>query len=219
MQGIGAVIRSGEATLGRLENTISKTLPTAITAIESMLATDRESSRNTAMIQEKAVLNLRTELLPEIDQLMNTAGTITQIILSANETLMIMNTLPLIQLPPLPTKRWQSLNNRLSALRSSALGLLNLLTQYKNSEFMVRDSEIQPNLQRLKKISQELKDGLVKTKIDLRSSLEKLEALRTKITGWITWLLIGIFLMMFWVAGGQIYLLWHFWKMRPIHSD
>jgi hypothetical protein len=57
------------------------------------------------VIQEKAVLHLRTELLPELDQLMNTAGTITQIILSANETLMIMNTLPLIQLPPLPTKR------------------------------------------------------------------------------------------------------------------
>jgi hypothetical protein len=57
------------------------------------------------VIQEKAVLHLRTELLPELDQLMNTAGTITQIILSANETLMIMNTLPLIQLLPLPTKR------------------------------------------------------------------------------------------------------------------
>jgi hypothetical protein len=57
------------------------------------------------VIQEKAVLHLRTELLLELDQLMNTAGTITQIILSANETLMIMNTLPLIQLPPLPTKR------------------------------------------------------------------------------------------------------------------
>jgi hypothetical protein len=57
------------------------------------------------VIQEKAVLHLRTELLPELDQLMNTAETITQIILSADETLMIMNTLPLIQLPPLPTKR------------------------------------------------------------------------------------------------------------------
>jgi hypothetical protein len=219
MEGIVAVIRSGEPTLGRLENTISKTLPTAITAVESMLAADREPSRNLAMIQERAVLHLRTELLPEIDQLMNTAGTITQIILSANETLMIMNTLPLIQFPPLPTKRWQSLNNRLSALRSSALVLVNLLTLPQNSEFIVRDSEIQPNVQRLKNISQELKDRLVKIKIDLSSSLEKLETLRTKITRWITWLLMGTFLVMFWVAGGQIYLLWHFWKKRPIHSD
>ena len=129
-----------------------------------------------------------------------------------------MNTLPLIELPPLPTKRWQSLNNRLSALRSSALGLVKLLTHPNTSEYRVRDSEIQPNVQRLKNISQELKDRLVKIKIDLRANLEKIEALRTKITGWITWLLIGIFLVMFWVAGGQIYLLWHFWKMRSIHS-
>jgi hypothetical protein len=164
-------------------------------------------------------LHLRTELLPEIDQLMNTAGTITQIILSANETLMIMNTLPLIQLPPLPKKRWQSLNNRLSALRDSALGLVNLLSQTKNSEFMINDTEIRRNVQMLKNISQELEDRLVKIKVDLSTILEKIEAIRTKITGWITWLLIGIFLVMFWVAGGQIYLLWHFWKTRFIRTD
>ena len=162
------------------------------------------------MIQEKAVLHLRTELLPELDQLMNTAGTITQIILSANETLMIMNTLPLIELPPLPTKRWQSLNNRLSALRDSALGLVNLLVPSKNSEFMIKDSEIRQSVQMLKNISQELKDRLVTIKVDLSTILKKIEAIHTKITFWITWLLTGIFLVMFWVAGGQIYLLWHF---------
>ncbi len=219
MEGIVTVIRSGEATLGRLENIVSETLPTAITAVESMLATDREPSQNIPVIQEKAVLHLRTELLPEIDQLMNTAGTITQIILSANETLMIMNTLPLIQLPPLPTKRWQSLNDRLSALRDSALGLVNLLMPPKNSEFMIRDPEIRRSVQMLKNISQELKDRLVRIKVDLSTILEKIEAIRTKITGWITWLLTGIFLVMFWVAGGQIYLLWHFWKTRFIRTD
>ena len=219
MEGIVTVIRSGEATLGRLENIVSVTLPTAITTVESILATDREPSQNITLIQEKAVLHLRTELLPEIDQLMNTAGTITQIILSANETLMIMNTLPLIQLPPLPTKRWQSLNNRLSKLRDSALGLVNLLMPPKNSEFMIRDSEIRRSVQMLKNISQELKDRLLKIKVDLSTILEKIEAIRTKITGWITWLLMGIFLVMFWVAGGQIYLLWHFWKTRFIRTD
>ncbi len=219
MEGIVTVIRSGEATLGRLENIVSETLPTAITAVESMLATDREPSQNIPVIQEKAVLHLRTELLPEIDQLMNTAGTITQIILSANDTLMIMNTLPLIQLPPLPTKRWQSLNDRLSALRDSALGLVNLLMPPKNSEFMIRDPEIRRSVQMLKNISQELKDRLVRIKVDLSTSLEKIEAIRTKITGWITWLLTGIFLVMIWVVGGQIYLLWHFWKTRFIRTD
>jgi hypothetical protein len=171
------------------------------------------------VIQKKAVLHLRTELLPEIDQLMNTAGTITQIILSANETLMIMNTLPLIELPPLPTKRWQSLNNRLSALRDSALDLVNLLSQPNNSEFMINDTEIRRKVQMLKNISKELEDRLVKIKVDLSTILEKIEAISTKITGWITWLLIGIFLVMFWVAGGQIYLLWHFWKTRFIRID
>jgi hypothetical protein len=219
MEGIVTVIRSGEATLGRLENIISETLPTTITAVESMLATERESSQDIAMIQEKALLHLRTELLPEIDLLMNTAGTITQIILSTNETLMIMNTLPLIQLPPLPTKRWQSLNDRLSALRDSALGLVNLLMPPKNSRFMIRDLEIRQSVQMLKNISQELKDRLVRIKVDLSNILEKIEAIRTKITGWITWLLMGIFLLMFWVAGGQIYLLWHFWKTRFIRTD
>jgi hypothetical protein len=68
-------------------------------------------------------------------------------------------------------------------------------------------------------ISQELKDTLVKIKVDLRTILEKIEAIRTKITGWITWLLMGIFLVMFWVAGGQIYLLQHFWKTRSIRTD
>ena len=154
MEGIVTVIRPGEATLGRLENIVSETLPTAITAVESMLAADREPSQNITVLQEKAVLHLRTELLPEIDQLMSTSGTITQIILSANETLLIMNTLPLIQLPPLPTKRWQSLNDRLSALRDSALGLANFLMPPKNSESMVRDPEIRRSVQMMKNISQ-----------------------------------------------------------------
>lgn len=219
MEGIVTVIRSGEATLGRLENIVSETLPTAITAVESMLATDRDPSHKIPGTHEKAVLHLRTELLPEIDQLMNTAEAITQIVLSANETLMIMNTLPLIELPPLPTKRWQSLNNRLSALRDSALGLVNLLSQPKNSEFMINDTKIRRNVQMLKNISQELEDRLVKIKVDLSTILEKIEAIRTKINGWITWLLMGIFLVMFWVAGGQIYLLWHFWKTRFIRTD
>ncbi len=219
MEGIVAVIRSGEATLGRLENIVSGTLPTAITAVESILATDHEPSQNIPVIQEKAVLHLRTELLPEIDQLMNTAGIITQIILSANETLMIMNTLPLIQLPPFPTKRWQSINNRLSALQDSALGLVNLLMPPKNGEFIFRDSEIRRNVQMLKNISQELKDRLVEIKVDLSTIVEKIAAIRTKITGWITWLLMGIFLVMFWIAGGQIYLLWHFWKTRFIRTN
>ena len=219
MDGVVTVIRSGEATLGRLENIVSETLPTAITAVESMLATGPKPSHNIPVIHEKAVFHLRTELLPEIDQLMNTAGTMTQIILSANETLMIMNTLPLIQLPPLPTKRWQSLYNRLSALRDSALGLVNHLMPPKNSEFMIKDSEIPRRVQMLKNISQELKERLVRIKVDLNTVLEKIEAIRTKITGWITWLLMVIFLVMFWVAGGQIYLLWHFWKTRFIRTD
>ena len=130
-----------------------------------------------------------------------------------------MNTLPLIQLPPLPAKRWQSLNNRLSALGDSALGLVNLLMLSRNSEFMIRGSEIRRSVQMLKNISQELKDSLVRIRVDLRTILEKIEAIRTKITGWITWRLMGIFLVMFWVAGGQIYLLWHFWKTRSIRSD
>jgi hypothetical protein len=164
-------------------------------------------------------LRLRTELLPEIDQLMITAGTIAQIMSSANETLMIMNSLPLIELPPLPTKRWQSLNNRLSSLRDSASGLVNLLMPPKNSDFMINDTEIRQNIQMLKNISQELEDRLVKIKVDLNIILEKIGALRAKITGWITWLLVGIFLVMLWVAGGQIYLLWHFWKTRFILRD
>jgi hypothetical protein len=216
MEGIVTVIRTGETTLGRLENIVSETLPTTITAVESMLATDREPSHNISVIQEKAVLRLRTELLPEIDQLMITAGTITQIMLSANETLMIVNTLPLIQLPPLPTKRWQSLNNRLSALRDSASGLMNLLMPPRDSEFMINNTEIRQNVQMLQNISTELEDRLLKIKVDLSTTLEKIEAIHTKITSWITWLLMGIFLVMFWVAGGQIYLLWHFWKTRFI---
>jgi hypothetical protein len=96
------------------------------------------------------------------------------------------------------------------ALRDNALGLVNLLLPPKNSEFMIRDSEIRRSVQMLKDISQELKDRLVKIKVDLSTILEKIEAIRTKITGWITWRLMGIFLVMFWVAGGQIYLLWHF---------
>ena len=71
----------------------------------------------------------------------------------------------------------------------------------KNSEFMIRDLEIRRSVQMLKNISQELNDRLVRIKVDLRTILEKIEAIRTKITGWITWLLTGIFLVMFWVAG------------------
>ncbi len=85
--------------------------------------------------------------------------------------------------------------------------------------FMVKDSEIRQNVQALKNISQELKDRLVKIKADLSTVLEKIEVVRAKITGWITWLLMGIFLVMFWVAGGQIYLLWHFWKTRSSRTD
>jgi len=214
LEGIVTVIRSGEATLGRFDNIVSETLPTAMIAVESMLAADREPSRSITVIQEKAVLHLRAELLPELNQLKSTAETISQIILSANETLMFINTLPLIQLPPLPAKRWQSLNNRLTVLRDSARGLVDLLMRPKNSGFMVKDSEIRQNVQTLKNISQELKDRLVKIKADLSTVLEKIEVVRAKITGWITWLLMGIFLVMFWVAGGQIYLLWHFWKTR-----
>ena len=127
-----------------------------------------------------------------------------------------LNSYPTLSEPlsMIPKKRWQSLNNRLSALRDSALGLVNLLIQPKNSEFMINDTEIRRNVQMLKNISQELEDRLVKIKVDLSTILEKIEAIRTKITGWITWLLMGIFLVMFWVAGGQIHLLWHFWKTR-----
>ena len=84
---------------------------------------------------------------------------------------------------------------------------------------MIKDTEIRRNVQILKNISQELNDRLIRIKADLSTILEKIEAIRTKITGWITWMLTGIFFLMFWVAGGQIYLLWHFWKMRSIHTD
>jgi hypothetical protein len=83
---------------------------------------------------------------------------------------------------------------------------------------MINDTKIRQNVQMLKNISQELEDRLVKIKVDLSTIRKKIEAIRTKITGWITWLLMGIFLVMFWVAGGQIYLLWHFWKTRFIRT-
>ena len=219
MAGIATVIRSGEATLGRVENTVSQTLPTALMSVESILAAEREPSQDMAAIKEKALRHLRSELLPEIDQLMSSAETISRIILSANETLMMMNTLPLIQLPPLPAKRWQSLTNRLSALRESALGLQNLLIRPENSEPEAGDSQIRQNVQKLNRISQELKNRLVKIQVDLSAILEKIDAIRTRIAAWITWALAGIFLVMFWVAGAQIYLLWHFWKRRSARTD
>jgi hypothetical protein len=214
LEGIATVIRSGEATLGRFDHIVSETLPTAMSSVETILAADRDQSPSMTEIQQKAVLKLRIELLPELEQLKSTGETISQIILSANETLLFINTLPLIQLPPLPAKRWQSLNNSLSSLRDNAQGLVDLLMQPKTSEFLVNDSEIRQNMQMLENISQELKDRLVKIKAELSTILNKIEVVGAKITGWITWLLIGIFLVMFWVAGGQIYLLWHFLKTR-----
>jgi hypothetical protein len=56
LEGIVTVIRSGEATLGKFDNIVSETLPTAMIAVESMLAADREPSRGITVIQEKAVL-------------------------------------------------------------------------------------------------------------------------------------------------------------------
>ena len=84
---------------------------------------------------------------------------------------------------------------------------------------MISDTKIQQNIQVMKNISQELEDRLVRIKVDLSTILKKIEAIRPRITGWITWLLTGIFLVMFWVAGGQIYLLWHFWKTRFVRTD
>ena len=56
-----------------------------------------------------------------------------------------------------------------------------------------------------------LEDKLAEIKSDLSTVLEKIEVVRTKIAGWITWVSIGIFWVLLWITGGQIYLLWHFW--------
>lgn len=161
-------------------------MPTALTAVGSIFTAERKPSRDLAAIKEKAELHLRSELLPEIDQLMSSAGTINRFILSANETLMMMNTLPLTQWPPLPAKRWQSLNNRLSSLRDSALGLHGLLINPNSGEYAARDSQIRQNVERLNSLSQELKERLVKIQVDLSAILEKIEAIHARICGWIT---------------------------------
>jgi hypothetical protein len=216
LEGIITVIHSGEATLDRIDNIVSVTLPTSIIAVESMLEADPEQSLNVNVIQEKALLHIRAELLPEIDQLIHTTETITQIILSANETLLHFNTLPFFQLPPLPANRWQAINNRLPVLRDGASGLLTLLTRTQNNGLIISESEIWPNIQKVQNISQELKVKLVKIKADLSTILERIQTTRNKISNWITWSIIGFYLVMLWVAGGQIYLLWHFWKTRSI---
>ena len=79
---------------------------------------------------------------------------------------------------------------------------------------MIKDSEIRRNVQNLKTISRGLEDKLDENKAGLGSVLEKIEVVRTKITNWITWGSIGIFLVLLWIAGGQIYLLRHFWNTR-----
>jgi len=66
----------------------------------------------------------------------------------------------------------------------------------------------------LKNISQGLEDKLDEIKAGLSTVLGKIQAVRTKITRWITWGTLGIFLLLFWITGGQIYLLRHFWKSR-----
>ena len=102
----------------------------------------------------------------------------------------------------------------MSALRENAQGLVDLLMRSENSGFMVKDAEIRRKVQTLKIISQELEDKLVEIKADLRTVLEKIEVVRAKITSWITWVSMGIFLVLLWITGGQIYLLWHFWHTR-----
>ena len=215
LEGTVSVIHTGEAVLGRFDKIVSETLPTTIIAVESISASDREPFQGATTIQaEKALSALRSELLPALDQVKGTAETISQIILSANETLLYINTLPLIQLPELPAKTWDSLNNRLSALRENAQGLVDLLTQTENNGLMTKDSEIRRNVQNLKTISRGLEDKLDEIKAGLGTVLEKIEVVRTKITGWITWVSIGIFLVLLWITGGQIYLLRHYWNTR-----
>jgi hypothetical protein len=162
------------------------------------------------VMREQAALQLRIKLLPELEQLNGSVDTISQVISLANETVMLINFLPLVQLPTLPEKRWQSPSSRLSALEDNARVLVDLLMQPKSSEFMVRDSEIRQHVQLLKSILQKLKESLVKTKVELSTVLAKIENVRAKITHWIRRLLMRSFLVMFWVAGGQIYLLEHF---------
>jgi len=71
----------------------------------------------------------------------------------------------------------------------------------------------------LKNISQGLEDKLDEIKAGLSTVLGKIQAVRTKITRWITWGTLGIFLLLVWISGGQIYLLRHFWKSRSNPSS
>lgn len=215
LEGIIKAVHTGEAALGRFDNLVSKKLPTVITAVDSISASDQASLQGSPSKEtEKAVFALRSVLLPELDQIKGTAETISQIILSANETLMFINTLPLIHLPELPTKPWDSVNNRLSALQENAQGLVDLLTQSANSGLAIRDTEIGRNVQNLKIISRELEDKLDEIRAGLSTVLGKIEIVRTKITRWTTWVTAGIFLVLVWITGGQIYLLRHYWNTR-----
>jgi len=215
LEGIVNAVHTGEAALAKFDNVLSETLPKVIIAVESVSASDQEPLRGAPSIErEKTVLALRTVLLPELEQIKGTAETLSQIILSANETLVFINTLPWIQLPELPTKPWDSVNDRLSALQENAQGLVDLLTQSENSGLTAGDPEIGRNVKNLKNISQGLEDKLDEIKAGLSTVLGKIQAVRTKITRWITWGTLGIFLLLVWISGGQIYLLRHFWKSR-----
>ena len=134
---------------------------------------------------------------------------------------MFINTLPWIQLPELPTKPWDSINSRLTALQENAQGLVDRLTQPANasSGLNIKDREIGRNVQNLKNISQGLKDKLDEIKAGLSTVLGKIQTVRKKITRWITWGTAGIFFVLLWIAGGQIYLLRHYWKARSKSSS
>jgi hypothetical protein len=84
---------------------------------------------------------------------------------------------------------------------------------------MATDSGIRRHLRLFKNLSQELKESLVKTKADLSAVLAKMEIVRAKITSRIRRLLMSAFLVMSWVAAGQIYLLLHFWRTRGTLTD
>ena len=219
LEGVVTVIHSKEATLERFENIVSETLPAAVETVDSMLAADQELSPSFSVIQEKALLRLGNDLLPQLIRLKSTAETISHIIVSANETLGLINILPGIQLPLLPTEQWQSFNNRLSAIQDNVQGLVEIIVQNNNNGYTAKGPEIRRNLQALTNASQKLQARLVEIKANLNFVLEKINSFLDKITTWINWLAIGLFLVVCWVIGGQIILMRHFWKTRSSRTD
>ncbi len=210
VNGVATVGRSAETVLGRIDTIVSKTLPSAVDAVQPLLTGQPEIDQDSEAVRDKATRHLVTSLLPQLEQLQSTAQTISQMAVSANETLALADTLLPTQLPRLPEDTWQSIDQRLVSLQENAKELADRLMSEKDAGYTGPDVTLQENIQALGELSNDLNVRIENTQSGLRTISEKIEVVRGKMHRWVTYLTLAVLLVLAWIAAGQIYLLWHF---------